>query len=146
MKAVLTKQQIQTAWNYAFPINEKNVPINIKKDVLGTRIKRDLYDKKDDLGWCAIYLIDPQTLYREIGNCANPFCEANVRILNIRNYYKSMDNLPGVFQVSPVDLKGQTVEVNNIHNLIQISEEGIQALKDTYNLSDEFLTAYFHLS
>ena len=95
-KADLTLAQIQQAWNFAETINEEYDNFE-RKDFLGAYIHKDQYNQDTEFGWCVEYILDQEFLNQYSTTDADIFCEANVRVLFIRNHLQNINEGVGNF-------------------------------------------------
>ena len=84
-KADLTLEQVELAWNFANIV--ENVDSScVRQDFLGAYIHKDQYNQDTEFGWCVEYILNQEFLNEHSTTGANIFCEANVRVLFIRNH------------------------------------------------------------
>lgn len=141
MKAQLNLDQIRMAWNYAC-LRDNTNSLTIRQDFLGAEIHFDDYDCDKEFGWCVEYVIPPHRLAVLDVNIEDAFCEENIRVLNIRNYGSNNGHRPGCYNAYYHN-EGDHIKRQYAYQTSVISQEGIDALKKKFNLSDEFIVSYF---
>ena len=139
-KADLTLAQIQQAWNFAETINEEYDNFE-RKDFLGAYIHKDQYNQDTEFGWCVEYILNQEFLNEHSTTGANIFCEANVRVLFIKNHLQNINNPIGEFyDYYEYDDNYKCNRFQEIRQQSNITQEGIDELKQTYGLSDEVIS------
>lgn len=144
-KIQLTDQQIEQVWNFAKTIDGKD-PQTIRQDILGAIIhKKDYNNGNTDFGWCAEYVLSPTLLESYNIPSEHAFCEENIRVLHVRNYYANTDEPIGHYKAL-YRPQFDSDSYNRWQKAWQISDiipEGIEMLQQKFNLSDELVHEIF---
>lgn len=139
-KATLTTVEQQLAWSFAEIIEGEDANC-VRKDFLGAYIHRNDYNKNTDFGWCVEYILDQNFLNEHSTTHANIFCRANVRVLFIKNHLQNINNPIGEFyDYYEYDDNYKCNRFQEIRQQSNITQEGIDELKQTYGLSDEVIS------
>ena len=141
MKAELTKQQIQQAWEFA-EINDEKRKDEIRRDFLGAEIHYEDYNQDTPYGWCVEYVLSAETLSKIGIESPDLFCEANVRVLFIGNYIENEGHPIGCYK-SKFKKRGSCNKRQYVWQESELSEYGIEEIKSQFNLTSEEATTIF---
>ena len=134
----LSTEQIDKLWNFADFItdsNEKDVdPNKYREDTFKNKINKVNFGKNVEMGWYVVCILDQEFIDKYSTRCKDVFTKANIRILSYRDVVLEEDYLSDFRVYHP----NKTTFQRSI-----ISEEGINALKETYGLSDNILEDLF---
>ena len=132
--AHLTPEQIEQAWQFADKIEGEDEDV-VRKDCLGAKICKKEYGTNAEYGWYVEYVLDQEFIDKYSTTHADIFCEANIRVLFKDNYLANKNRPVGNFDVY-YRYEDSYNKLQPIRQPSDISIECIEALKETYGLSD----------
>lgn len=137
--AELTLEQIDQAWELAFPIKGED-PDEVRHDLVGARIHRQKYNLEEEYGWVVEYILNEKFLEDYATTNADIFCKANIRVLYFKNHLKNANNSIREVVGSYIDQNKQNVK-QDIAFVYLLSPKHLNVLKEIYGLSNEIINS-----